>query len=68
VLSASEVNELTRTRARCAISLAASGGSKTTTASAEFAAEGAENAPAYPLMSLAIRLGCRTAIALSKRI
>jgi 3-demethoxyubiquinol 3-hydroxylase len=31
-------------------------------------AEGAENAPAYPLMSLAIRLGCRTAIALSKRI
>jgi 3-demethoxyubiquinol 3-hydroxylase len=31
-------------------------------------AEGAENAPAYPLMSLAIRLGCRTAIAFSKRI
>jgi ubiquinone biosynthesis monooxygenase Coq7 len=31
-------------------------------------AEGAERAPAYPLMSLAIRIGCRTAIALSKRI
>ena len=31
-------------------------------------AEGAERAPAYPLMSAAIRLGCRTAIALSKRI
>lgn len=31
-------------------------------------AEGAENAPAYPLMSAAIRLGCRAAIALSKRI
>lgn len=31
-------------------------------------ASGAERAPAYPLMSLAIRLGCRTAIALSKRI
>jgi 3-demethoxyubiquinol 3-hydroxylase len=31
-------------------------------------AAGAERAPAYPLMSAAIRLGCRTAIALSKRI
>lgn len=31
-------------------------------------AEGAERAPAYPLMSAAIRLGCRTAIFLSKRI
>jgi 3-demethoxyubiquinol 3-hydroxylase len=31
-------------------------------------AEGAERAPAYPLMSAAIRLGCRGAIALSKRI
>jgi len=31
-------------------------------------AEGAERAPAWPLMSAAIRLGCRTAIALSKRI
>lgn len=31
-------------------------------------AEGAERAPAYPLMSAAIRLGCRTAIALSKHI
>ena len=31
-------------------------------------AEGAERAPAYPLMSAAIRFGCRTAIALSKRI
>lgn len=31
-------------------------------------AHGAENAPAYPLMSGAIRLGCRLAIALSKRI
>lgn len=31
-------------------------------------AEGAERAPAYPLMSAVIRLGCRTAIALSKRI
>ena len=31
-------------------------------------AEGAERAPAYPLMSLAIRLGCRAAISLSKRI
>jgi 3-demethoxyubiquinol 3-hydroxylase len=31
-------------------------------------AEGAERAPAYPLMSAAIRLGCRAAIALSKRI
>jgi ubiquinone biosynthesis monooxygenase Coq7 len=29
---------------------------------------GAENAPAYPLMFHAIRLGCRAAIALSKRI
>lgn len=31
-------------------------------------AEGAERAPAYPLMSSAIRLGCRVAIELSKRI
>lgn len=31
-------------------------------------ASGAENAPAYPLLSAAIRLGCRAAIALSKRI
>ncbi|MEP7350891.1 MAG: demethoxyubiquinone hydroxylase family protein [Sphingorhabdus sp.] len=31
-------------------------------------AEGAERAPAYPLMIAAIRLGCRAAIALSKRI
>jgi 3-demethoxyubiquinol 3-hydroxylase len=31
-------------------------------------AAGAEHAPAYPLMSAAIRLGCRVAIALSKRI
>jgi ubiquinone biosynthesis monooxygenase Coq7 len=31
-------------------------------------AAGAERAPAYPLMSVAIRLGCRAAIALSKRI
>lgn len=31
-------------------------------------AAGAENAPAYPLLSGLIRLGCRTAIALSKRI
>jgi ubiquinone biosynthesis monooxygenase Coq7 len=31
-------------------------------------AAGAESAPAYPLLSAAIRLGCRTAIALSKRI
>jgi 3-demethoxyubiquinol 3-hydroxylase len=31
-------------------------------------AEGAERAPAYPLMSAAIRMGCRAAIALSKRI
>jgi 3-demethoxyubiquinol 3-hydroxylase len=29
---------------------------------------GAENAPAYPILSAAIRLGCRAAIALSKRI
>lgn len=29
---------------------------------------GAEQAPAYPLLSGAIRLGCRAAIALSKRI
>ena len=29
---------------------------------------GAERAPAYPLLSGAIRLGCRAAIALSKRI
>lgn len=31
-------------------------------------AEGAERAPAYPLMSAAIRFGCRAAIALSKRM
>jgi ubiquinone biosynthesis monooxygenase Coq7 len=31
-------------------------------------AAGAENAPAYPLLSAAIRLGCRAAIAMSKRI
>ncbi len=31
-------------------------------------AAGAENAPAYPVMSAAIRLGCKAAIALSKRI
>jgi 3-demethoxyubiquinol 3-hydroxylase len=31
-------------------------------------AEGAERAPGFPIMSLAIRMGCRAAIALSKRI
>jgi 3-demethoxyubiquinol 3-hydroxylase len=31
-------------------------------------AAGAERAPAYPVMSAAIRLGCRVAIAVSKRI
>ena len=31
-------------------------------------AAGAERAPAYPLMSAIIRMGCRTAIAVSKRI
>ena len=31
-------------------------------------ASGAENAPAYPALSAAIRLGCRAAIALAKRI
>jgi 3-demethoxyubiquinol 3-hydroxylase len=31
-------------------------------------AEGAERAPAYPVMSAAIRLGCRVAIAISQRI
>lgn len=31
-------------------------------------AQGAERAPAYPLLSGAIRLGCRAAIALSKRV
>ncbi len=31
-------------------------------------ANGAENAPAYTLLTAAIRLGCRAAIALSKRI
>jgi 3-demethoxyubiquinol 3-hydroxylase len=31
-------------------------------------AQGAERAPAYPLMSAVIRIGCRAAIALSKRI
>ena len=31
-------------------------------------AEGAERAPGYPIMSAAIRLGCRAAIALAKRV
>lgn len=31
-------------------------------------AAGAENAPAYPLLSAAIRLGCRVAIATAKRL
>ncbi|WP_326523628.1 demethoxyubiquinone hydroxylase family protein [Sphingomonas sp.] len=31
-------------------------------------ASGAENAPAYPILSGAIRLGCRAAIAVAKRI
>lgn len=31
-------------------------------------AEGAERAPAYPLMSALVRLGCRAAIAASKRL
>ncbi len=31
-------------------------------------AHGAERAPAYPVMSAAIRLGCRFAIAVAKRI
>lgn len=31
-------------------------------------ASGAESAPAYPLLSAAIRLGCRAAIAVAKRI
>lgn len=31
-------------------------------------ASGAENAPVYPLLSVAIRLGCRAAIALAKRV
>ena len=31
-------------------------------------AAGAEKAPAYPVLFHAIRLGCRAAIALSKRI
>jgi ubiquinone biosynthesis monooxygenase Coq7 len=31
-------------------------------------AAGAEQAPAYPLLSAAIRLGCRVAIAVSKRV
>jgi len=31
-------------------------------------AEGAEQAPAYPLLSAAIRLGCRAAIAFAKRV
>ena len=31
-------------------------------------AQGAERAPAYPLLSATIRMGCRAAIALSKRI
>jgi 3-demethoxyubiquinol 3-hydroxylase len=31
-------------------------------------AAGAERAPAYPFLTVAIRLGCRAAIALSKRI
>jgi ubiquinone biosynthesis monooxygenase Coq7 len=29
---------------------------------------GAENAPAYPLLSAAIRLGCKAAIRISERI
>lgn len=35
---------------------------------AEALEQGAENAPAYPLMSGIIRLGCKAAIAISKRI
>jgi len=31
-------------------------------------ASGAESAPAYPVLSAAIRLGCRAAIAVAKRI
>ncbi|MFN7157829.1 MAG: demethoxyubiquinone hydroxylase family protein, partial [Erythrobacter cryptus] len=31
-------------------------------------AHGAERAPAYPLLSAAIRLGCRLAIRLSERV
>lgn len=31
-------------------------------------AEGAEQAPAYPLLSAAIRIGCRAAIGISKRV
>ncbi|MFM8542933.1 MAG: demethoxyubiquinone hydroxylase family protein, partial [Chakrabartia sp.] len=31
-------------------------------------ARGAEQAPAYPLLSAAIRLGCRAAIRLSDRL
>jgi ubiquinone biosynthesis monooxygenase Coq7 len=31
-------------------------------------ASGAESAPAYPLLSGAIRIGCRAAIALAKRV
>lgn len=31
-------------------------------------AAGAESAPAYPLLSMAIRAGCRAAIAISKRV
>jgi 3-demethoxyubiquinol 3-hydroxylase len=31
-------------------------------------AEGAERAPGYPIMTAAIRLGCRAAIALAKRV
>jgi 3-demethoxyubiquinol 3-hydroxylase len=31
-------------------------------------AEGAEKTLAYPLMSAAIRLGCRAAIAIAKRV
>jgi ubiquinone biosynthesis monooxygenase Coq7 len=31
-------------------------------------AAGAERAPAYPLMTAAIRLGCRVAISVSKRV
>jgi ubiquinone biosynthesis monooxygenase Coq7 len=30
--------------------------------------QGAERAPAYPLMSALVRMGCRTAIAVSKHI
>jgi ubiquinone biosynthesis monooxygenase Coq7 len=35
---------------------------------AEALEQGAESAPAYPLMSGIIRLGCKAAIAISKRV